>query len=56
MAAPLLQTQDLSMHFGGVRAVRHVDFSLAEGELRCLPSDGKATKVRCFGLRRRNTV
>ena len=39
MPAPLLQTRDLSMHFGGVRAVRHVDFSLAEGELPKIAED-----------------
>ena len=33
MAAPLLETRDLSMHFGGVKAVRNVNFTLAEGEL-----------------------
>ena len=51
MAAPLLQTQDLSMHFGGVRAVRHVNFTLAEGELRCLigPNGaGKSTFFKCL--------
>ena len=36
MAEPLLQTRDLSMHFGGVKAVRNVSFTLAEGEL-CRP-------------------
>src|SRR3979411_1018115 len=36
MAAPLLETRDLSMRFGGVQAVRNVNFTLAEGELRCL--------------------
>ena len=29
MAAPLLETRDLSMHFGGVQAVRNVNFALA---------------------------
>ena len=50
MAAPLLQTQDLSMHFGGVRAVRHVDFSLAEGELRCLIGPNGAGKSTFFKM------
>jgi branched-chain amino acid transport system ATP-binding protein len=50
MAAPLLQTQDLSMHFGGVRAVRHVDFSLAEVELRCLIGPNGAGKSTFFKM------
>ena len=36
MAAPILEARDLSMHFGGEHAVRPVDFTLAEGALRCL--------------------
>ncbi|MGY8678890.1 ATP-binding cassette domain-containing protein [Bradyrhizobium sp. UFLA05-153] len=50
MAAPLLQTQDLSMHFGGVRAVLHVNFSLAEGELRCLIGPNGAGKSTFFKM------
>ncbi len=50
MGAPLLQTQDLSMHFGGVRAVRNVDFSLAEGELRCLIGPNGAGKSTFFKM------
>ena len=50
MAAPLLQTQDLSMHFGGVRAVRRVNFSLAEGELRCLIGPNGAGKSTFFKM------
>ena len=50
MAEPLLQTQDLSMHFGGVRAVRHVNFSLAEGELRCLIGPNGAGKSTFFKM------
>ena len=50
MVAPLLQTRDLSMHFGGVRAVRHVDFSLAEGELRCLIGPNGAGKSTFFKM------
>ena len=34
---PILETRALTMRFGGVVAVDNVDFSLAEGELRCLP-------------------
>src|SRR5271154_1956258 len=50
MAAPLLQPHDLSMHFGGVRAVRHINFSLAEGELRCLIGPNGAGKSTFFKL------
>ena len=50
MAAPLLQTRDLSMHFGGVHAVRNVNFSLAEGELRCLIGPNGAGKSTFFKM------
>jgi len=44
MAAPLLETRDLNMRFGGVHAVRNVNFTLAEGELRCLIGPNGAGK------------
>jgi branched-chain amino acid transport system ATP-binding protein len=50
MAAPLLQTVDLSMHFGGVMAVRNVNFALAEGELRCLIGPNGAGKSTFFKM------
>ena len=50
MAAPLLQTRDLSMHFGGVQAVRNVNFTLAEGELRCLIGPNGAGKSTFFKM------
>lgn len=50
MAQPLLQTIDLSMHFGGVKAVRHVNFTLAEGELRCLIGPNGAGKSTFFKM------
>jgi len=50
MAIPLLQTFDLSMHFGGVKAVRNVNFSLAEGELRCLIGPNGAGKSTFFKM------
>src|SRR3954454_18718414 len=50
MTAPLLQTRDLSMHFGGVKAVRNVNFSLAEGELRCLIGPNGAGKSTFFKM------
>ena len=33
MSPPLIETRGLSKHFGGVQAVRGIDFALAEGEL-----------------------
>jgi branched-chain amino acid transport system ATP-binding protein len=50
MAAPLLQTSDLSMHFGGVKAVRNVNFNLTEGELRCLIGPNGAGKSTFFKM------
>jgi branched-chain amino acid transport system ATP-binding protein len=50
MAAPLLETRDLSMHFGGVHAVRNVNFTLAEGELRCLIGPNGAGKSTFFKM------
>ena len=49
--ASVLQTYDLTMRFGGVVAVNHVDFALREGELRCLigPNGaGKSTFFKCL--------
>jgi branched-chain amino acid transport system ATP-binding protein len=34
MSPPLIETRGLAKHFGGVQAIRGVDFALAEGELR----------------------
>src|SRR3979411_3265406 len=50
MAAPLLQTRGLSMRFGGVQAVRNVNFTLAEGELRCLIGPNGAGKSTFFKM------
>jgi branched-chain amino acid transport system ATP-binding protein/urea transport system ATP-binding protein len=47
----VLETRDLSMHFGGVVAVDRVNFSLWENELRCLigPNGaGKSTFFKCL--------
>ena len=47
----VLETRDLSMRFGGVRAVERVDFALREKELRCLigPNGaGKSTFFKCL--------
>jgi len=50
MVEPLLQTRDLSMNFGGVHAVRNVNFTLAEGELRCLIGPNGAGKSTFFKM------
>ena len=47
----VLETRNLSMHFGGVKAVDRVDFALYENELRCLigPNGaGKSTFFKCL--------
>lgn len=47
----VVETRELSMHFGGVRAVDQVDFALHERELRCLigPNGaGKSTFFKCL--------
>jgi ABC-type uncharacterized transport system ATPase subunit len=50
MIAPLIETRDLGMTFGGVRAVRDVNFVLAERELRCLIGPNGAGKSTFFKL------
>jgi branched-chain amino acid transport system ATP-binding protein len=50
MTAALIETRGLSKHFGGVQAVRNIDFSLAEGELRCLIGPNGAGKSTFFKL------
>jgi urea transport system ATP-binding protein len=50
MSAPLLQTRRLGVSFGGVHAVREVDFDLAEGELRCLIGPNGAGKSTFFKM------
>ena len=50
MTASLLQTRDLSVHFGGVKAVDNVNFMLAEGELRCLIGPNGAGKSTFFKM------
>lgn len=47
----VLETRNLSMHFGGVHAVDQVNFALWENELRCLigPNGaGKSTFFKCL--------
>jgi ABC-type uncharacterized transport system ATPase subunit len=50
MSNALLQTVDLSIRFGGVVAVRSVNFTLAELELRCLIGPNGAGKSTLFKL------
>ena len=50
MEESLLETRNLSMHFGGVRAVRNVNFTLAPGELRCLIGPNGAGKSTFFKM------
>jgi ABC-type uncharacterized transport system ATPase subunit len=50
MSEPLLQTRGLGMRFGGVQAVRDVDFTLAERELRCLIGPNGAGKSTFFKM------
>src|ERR1700685_1760125 len=50
MSRPLIETRVLSKHFGGVQAVRGIDFALAEGELRCLIGPNGAGKSTFFKL------
>ena len=50
-SSPILETRGLTMRFGGVVAVDNVDFSMQNGELRCLigPNGaGKTTFFRCL--------
>jgi branched-chain amino acid transport system ATP-binding protein/urea transport system ATP-binding protein len=47
---PLLQARNVTMRFGGVSAVRSVDFSLGEVELRCLIGPNGAGKSTFFKM------
>jgi branched-chain amino acid transport system ATP-binding protein len=50
-APPLLATEDLSVSFGGLHALDHVNFSLAPGEVRAIigPNGaGKSTFFNCL--------
>ena len=50
MTVPLLETRALGMRFGGVQAVRDVNFTLAERELRCLIGPNGAGKSTFFKM------
>ncbi len=47
---PLLQATDVSMRFGGVKAVDSVNFTLGEVELRCLIGPNGAGKSTFFKM------
>ena len=49
-APPLIEARGLTMQFGGVLAVRGVDFAVAEGELRCLIGPNGAGKSTFFKM------
>jgi branched-chain amino acid transport system ATP-binding protein len=46
----LLQIEDLTKFFGGIRAVNHVNLVLSKGELRCLIGPNGAGKSTLFSL------
>src|SRR5229473_3515636 len=50
-AAPILATEDLAIHFGGLRALNNVNFAVARGEIRAIigPNGaGKSTFFNCL--------
>jgi branched-chain amino acid transport system ATP-binding protein len=47
---PLLRTQGLSRHYGGLKAVDDVDFELTEGEIRAIIGPNGAGKTTLVGL------
>ncbi len=49
-ATVLLQTTKMGVSFGGVHAVKEVDFTLLEGELRCLIGPNGAGKSTFFKM------
>jgi branched-chain amino acid transport system ATP-binding protein len=48
--APLIETRDLTLHFGGLRAVDGVDFTLDAGEIHALIGPNGAGKTTFVGL------
>ncbi len=50
MSAPLLELNDVSKHFGGLRAVDRVSFELRAGEILGLLGPNGAGKTVCFNL------
>jgi branched-chain amino acid transport system ATP-binding protein len=50
LSVPLIETRGLGMRFGGVHAVRDVNFALSDGELRCLIGPNGAGKSTFFKM------
>jgi branched-chain amino acid transport system ATP-binding protein len=48
--APLIETRDLTLHFGGLKAVDGVDFTLADGEIHALIGPNGAGKTTFVSL------
>lgn len=48
--APLIETRDLTLHFGGLKAVDRVDFSLETGEIHALIGPNGAGKTTFVSL------
>lgn len=46
----ILETRQLSKHFGGVKAISNIDFNLLNGELRCLIGPNGAGKSTFFKM------
>ena len=49
-SAPLLETRNLNVRFGGVHATKDVNFTIAEAELRCVIGPNGAGKSTFFKL------
>jgi branched-chain amino acid transport system ATP-binding protein len=47
---PLLETRNLTRHFGGLAAVNHVDLTVEKGEIVGLIGPNGAGKTTCFNL------
>ncbi|MCX7288899.1 MAG: ABC transporter ATP-binding protein [Rhodobacterales bacterium] len=47
---PLIRTRDLTLHFGGLRAVDGVDFTLGSGDIHALIGPNGAGKTTFVGL------
>ena len=50
VSGPLLQLQGIEKRYGGVRALRGLDFDLRAGEVRVLPGENGAGKITLMGV------
>lgn len=50
MSTPLLDIQKVSMHFGGLKAIQDLDFTIEEGEIRGLIGPNGAGKTTLFNV------